>query len=109
MIGGEQLVAALEVERAQHGIEAGGGIRHEGQVVRIGAHERSKLASRRVQGRLEVMGEEEDRLGLHPFAPRLLGGEHRARSGTVRAVVEEGDGRVQGPVPCELGGHRGLS
>ena len=51
VVGGEQLVARRERQRAQHGVDAGGGVAHEGEVVGIGAHERGQRGPRDVEQR----------------------------------------------------------
>ncbi len=59
--------------------------------------------ARRVEQRRQLVVQEADGLGLHPVAQGLLDGEDRFRTGAVRAVVQEGDGRVE--PPAEVGPH----
>lgn len=70
-------------------------------------HKLAQRGPRVVEGSLEVMAEEAHRLRLDPFAPRLLGCQHRTRGGAERAVVQEIDAPMQGPLAGYLGGHRG--
>jgi hypothetical protein len=109
VVGRQELVASIQSQRTQDGVRACGRIGYECEVVRIGANERPKDGARPIQGRFQLAGEETDGLRLHPFAPCLLRGQHGSWSGPERAVIEERDGRIQGPVLGELGRHRGLS
>jgi hypothetical protein len=54
----------------------------------------------------KITGEELHGLRLHPVAPAPLRIEHLARACPERAVVQEGDRLIEGPLGGELGRHR---
>ena len=97
VVVGQELVAGLEVERADDGVHRAGRVGDEGEVVRVGADERAEVARAVAQEARQVAGEELDRLRLHPVAPAVLRLQHRARARPERAVVQEGDRGVQRP------------
>ena len=96
--GDEQLVVLVEVERAQHGIDAGGCVGDEGDVLRLRADERRDLGARGVEQRLELAHHEPHRLALQPCAVLVLLGQHCDGRGAEGAVIEVGDGGVKKPV-----------
>ena len=102
-VGGEHLVAGLEPQRARDRVDAGGGVGHEDDVLRVGADEAGERAARLGQQPLQASAQELDRLLLQLALPGLVGLEDRPRAGAEAAVVEEGD------VPAEqvLVGQRG--
>ena len=53
VVRGEELVARLEIQRPEHRVDAGRGVRDEDEVVRVGPHERrrARLAPRRAAPR----------------------------------------------------------
>ena len=107
VIGGEELVARREGERAEHRVHPAGGVGDEGQVVGIGPHEGGQRAPRNLQTRIQLAAEEAHRLRFQLGAERGLMAQHLGRAGAVRAVVEEGDGGVERPERREVrrGGH----
>ena len=102
VVGDEQLVSSRQREGAQGGVDAGGGVRHQCQVVGIRADEAGQGGA----GRGEQLGadaqEEAGRVGLELGAQLLLPVQHRQRCGAEGAVVELDDVRVQPPVSCQL-------
>ena len=106
VIGGEDLVPGLELERSRNRVDAGGGVRDEDEVLCVRPDECGERSARLIQGRFQVADEEGDRLALHPLAPGVLGRQHRSRRRAERAVVQERDARVERPVAGELGRHR---
>ncbi len=109
VVGHEQLVARREGQTPQHRIDRRGGIRHECEVLGIGSQEGRQRGTGSIQVSLELLREESDRVRLHARAPAALCLEHGARRGSERAVVQEDDGRVEGPGRGELGRHQALS
>ena len=109
MVGGQQLVARLEAQRAQHRIDPGGGVGDERQVIGPGTDEGTQRGSGRVQRRLEPLDHEANGLVLQLEPPRGLSLQHHARGGAVRAVVQEVDARIERPVAGVLGRHRWVS
>ena len=91
VVGGDQLVAGLQDERAEHGVHPDGGVVDEGEVVGVDVEERPEPAARLVEQRLDGPDEEVDRIPLHPGPELGLQREHLAGAGAERAVVEEGD------------------
>ena len=102
----DDLVTAVKAQAAGDDVDAGGRVRDEGEVVRIGTQEPPKFLACVVERRLEVSSEERDGLALHPYTPPVLRLEHGARRRAERPVVEEGHRGVERPVDGELGGHR---
>ena len=98
VVGGEQLVARLELERADHGVHAAGRVRNEREIVRICPDEPRQISPGFVEQALEITCQELQRLPLHARAQLRLRLEHRLRAGSERAVVEEVDARVERPV-----------
>ena len=56
VIGNEQFISTIERKRAQHRVDAGGGVRYEHQVGAVHAQERRKRIPRRVNAGGEVTG-----------------------------------------------------
>ena len=82
VIGGEHLVAGLQIERARHHIHARGGIGDEDQMGSVCTEElRQPGACLRQQCR-GAAAEELHRIALHLAHPLLLRLEHLARAGT---------------------------
>ena len=97
MVVDEDLVTWLEVQRPQDGARRNSGVRHERQVVWIGADERSDHRPRLADLSLELASEEVDRVGFEAILPLSLGRQDRRRTGTERAVIEERHRRIEGP------------
>src|SRR5258705_3606531 len=72
MIADDNLISALERERAQDRVKAGSRIRNEGEILRVGAEELRERISRLVEQIFEIAHEELNRLPLHPEPHRLL-------------------------------------
>ena len=106
MVGREQLVAGGEPEAPEDRVDPGGRVRDEREVLGIGADEVTQNCSSLGEIALEVAAEELDGLCLHAVLPRALGREDDARTGAVRAVVEEVDRRIERPVVSEGRGHQ---
>lgn len=103
VVGSQQLVAGLEVERTQDGIDPGRGVGNEGEPVGIGAEERRHPFPCGIEQPRELPRQEADWLRLHPVSQDTLEFQHLHRAGAVRAVVQERDGRIQ--APAEVGLH----
>ena len=86
VVVGQQLVAGLEAERLEHGVDAGRRVRHEGQAVGVGAQEarRPPPAPRRAgrAGRRSGTGQARPRAGRATRAGRP--GPARGRRRTSR-------------------------
>ena len=106
VVVGQQLVARREAERAHDRIDGARRVRHEGEVVGIGADERGEGDPRAGEKGRQVAGEELDGLRLHPVLPCSLGLEDGPRTGSERPVVEEGDRGIERPMPGQLRRHR---
>ena len=91
----QDLVAGLEIERTQHGIDRRGRVFHEDQVGGIGANEARQVASRIAQRIGQHVAQEMVGICLHPLAPALGGVEHLNRGGAKRAVVDEVNPRFE--------------
>ncbi len=104
VVGGEQLVAGVEAERAQDRVHARRRVGDEDQILGVRVDEVGERAPGGVEPGLELAIEERDRAVLENGAqPRLLGLDG-ARAGTKRAMVEkrevgiEAEERAQGVV-----------
>ena len=103
MVRHQQFLARMESPRPQDGIDSGGGVGDEDEVLRVGADRRGQRLPRLVQERLHPPGQEPHRLRLH-LPPQLrLPLEDRPGARPERPVIEQGDGRVQRP---GVGGNR---
>ena len=96
--GDEELVVLVEVERAEDGVDAGGGVGDEGEVVGRSAEEVGQHGAGGVEARLDLVREKTHRLALHLLAQRGLHRQDRARRRAEGTVIEERDGRVEEPV-----------
>ena len=67
-----------EAQRLQHGVDAGRGVRHERQAVRVGAQEAGDLQPGGVEQTAQLAAQEADGLGLHPVAQRPAAPRARA-------------------------------
>jgi hypothetical protein len=97
VVGRQQLVAGREPERAQDGVDPGGRVRHEDEILRIGAEEGRELRARLIEQASEIAHEELHRLSLDAIAPALLLGEDFSRAGAERAVVQKGERGIETP------------
>ncbi len=98
MVGDEQLVTGGEGEGTEHGVDAGGGVGDEDQVVGSGTEEPAQAGAGRVQQLLQVPLEEAHRVGLHAAPDTVLGGEDGLGRGAEGPVVEEVVVRIEDPV-----------
>ncbi len=109
MVRDQDLVPLAERKGPEDCVEPRGGIVHEDEVFSPRAQERGDLAGRDAEPRriaarhpdadLRELAQEISRgLPLDLVPDRLLGLEHAARGRTHRAVVEIGDGWIQGPL-----------
>ena len=105
MVGGEQLIAGLQFEPAEHGVHARCGVGGEDDVFGLTADEGREVDAGMAEERPEIAAEKLHRLPLHAGSELGLLLEYGARSGAEGAVVEEGDMRVEVPVAREVGGH----
>ena len=94
----DQLVVLVEIERAENGIHARGGIRHERDRRRIGSDESTQHSARLIEQRLELPHHESHRFALHLRAQRVLSRQHYLRRRAEGAVIEVRDGGVEEPV-----------
>src|SRR5439155_28274 len=92
----QELIAGIEMERADDGIDRTGRIGDEREIVRVGPDERSELATRLAKEAVEIPREELDRLPFHPVPVVPLRLENGARAGSERAVIQEGDRGIEG-------------
>ena len=97
VVVGQDLVAQAEAERAQDRVRRAGRVRHEREVVRIGPEELAEDGARLGEEARQVARQELDRPGLEPVAPLALRLQDRPRTRAERAVVEEGDRRIERP------------
>ena len=103
MVRDQQFIAAFEWQRAQHGVDTRGRIRHEHQARRVGSEEFRQLTASIVEQLFKVANEELDRLALEAVANLSLIFEHRPRAGPERAVVQVNHLRVERPKPRVTG------
>jgi hypothetical protein len=107
-VGREHLVAGPEVERTGSEVDAGRGVRDEGEVVGGAADVVRESCSRRVEEGRQAAVEKVDGLALELALPRLVALEDRPRARAEGAVVEERDLGVEEELAAELlGGQRG--
>ena len=90
VIGGQQLVARLEVERGEHGVEAGRGVGDRCQVIGVGADEAAERGARRRPSQARGRGRRSGPAPL-PCAPATRLGP-RARRAAWRRTTR-GSGR----------------
>ena len=93
----QQLVIGREPQRAEHGVDAGRGVLDEREVLRVSTKERSKLGASAIEKSFQVIVEEAAGPALETIAQLLLGAKDDPRARSKRAVIEEGDRRVQDP------------
>ena len=93
--GRQHLVAGLEPQGADDGVQTGGGVRDEDEVVGARAEEDGQRGARPGRQLLETAGEELDRIALELPLQVLIAGEDGRRTGSEAAVVEERDPRVE--------------
>jgi hypothetical protein len=79
--GGKQLIAAAQLERAQHGVDAGRGVGDEDQVSRSCSDEAGHLRPSRFQPLLVVPPEELHRRSFHFLPQPSLQCQDRLRTG----------------------------
>jgi hypothetical protein len=104
VVGDQQFITAFESQRAQHGVDTGGGIWHEDQALRVRAEEFCQLTASFVEQRFQVADEELDRLAFETVANLSLILEHNPRAGSERAMVQVNHLWVEGPKPRVAGG-----
>ena len=97
VVGRKHLVAAIEVQRAQDGVDGRGRIGDQGQVVRIDPDEGGELGSRPVEKVLQVSRQEARRMRLELGSSALVNVEDGAHTRPEGAVVEVRDRRIQRP------------
>jgi hypothetical protein len=90
-------VSALQTEAAENGVDAGGCVDDECEVVRPGAKEIPQNGARLIELPEIVVVEEHQRFALDPTSNAGLLVEHGLRSRTKRPVIEENDLRVEQP------------
>ena len=93
--GRQHLVAGLEPERADDGVQSGGSVRDEDEIVGSRAEEGGQRGARPGRQLVESAGEELDRVALELALQLLVAREDGRRAGAVAAVVEERDPRVE--------------
>ena len=103
MVRDQEFITAFESQRAQHGVDTRGGIRHEHQALRVGSEELRERPSGIVEQLFKVANEELDRLSLKAIANLPLIIQHRSRAGSERAVVHVNHARVERPNPRTSG------
>ena len=91
VIGGQDLVAGLQIERLGDDVESLGGIDQPDDIVGPGTEEGRERDARCPHPRREVASEEGDGLALELKLEVLVGFEHRSRAGAERAMVEKDD------------------
>ena len=107
VIVGQQLIAGLEPERLEHGVDPGRRVGDERESLGIRAEEPPDRAARVVEQPGQVVGQELDRLRLQPIAPGSLDLEDRCGARPVRAVVQERDRGIESPAEVAL--HSGMT
>ena len=85
VVGRQDLVARLEPQRAQNGVDAAGRVRDQGEVVRVGAEERPERPPDLGEEAVELAREELDRLGLRA-GRATRAGRRGPRPGTRRTT-----------------------
>ena len=105
VVGRDDLVARLEVERLGDDVESLGGVDEADDVVGLCAEFGGKRDARHAHAIGQVAPEEGDRLALQLELPVLIGLENLARAGAERAVVEEDHVVAKQEVPREIFGH----
>jgi hypothetical protein len=103
VVGGQDLVADVEGQRLDDGVDAAGRVGQPGQVGWLRAEQLGQRLARAVEPLLELVVEEAHRLALHPRAQLGLRLEHHPRRGTERTVVEERDLWIECPVAAKVG------
>jgi len=94
-IRAQHFVACLEIERPGGDVHAGGRVRHEHQIVRIGPDVCTEGLTRLGEQALESPPEELDGPAFQLDLPLLVAREDVARARTERAMVEEHDAWVE--------------
>src|SRR5215813_5377377 len=97
VVRGEELIALLEGERAQHGVDAARGVADEGEVVGVAAHEGGEGLAGLVEAAVQLAAKEAHGLRFQLRAESGLDVEHLPGTGAVGAVVQEGDVALQRP------------
>ena len=95
VVGGEDLVARLERYGIDHGVDAGGGIGHEHDIIGPGTDQPGGRRPGDSQKIGELAGKKVDRLTLHLVLERALDIADRCGHGPKRAVVQKGHARVE--------------
>ena len=93
----QDLVAGLELDRAENGLGAGGRVVDEDDVVGLGAEIFRELGSSRAHPLGQLAREEIADGALHVLADDVLGGEHRLRRRAVAAVIQMSGAPVERP------------
>jgi hypothetical protein len=101
VVGGEQLIAAAQLERARNGVNAGGGVGDEDQVARASADEAGYLGAGGFQAVLVMPPEKLDGSRFHFLTQLGLQGQDRLWASAEGAVVQEHRARRQRPVPAK--------
>jgi len=100
--GGEQLIAAPQLERPRHGVNTGRGVVDEDQVARSHSDEAGHLRPSRFQPLLIMPPEELHGSRFHFLPQPGLQFQDRLRTGAERAVVQEHRSLRQRPVPAKV-------
>ena len=95
MVGGQDLVAGFQRQRASDHVQPGGGVGDVDKIVCIGADEGAQRGAGLGHQALEAAAEELDRLAFELALPALVGLEDGARAGAERPVVEENHVRAE--------------
>ncbi len=90
-------VAALPGIRAEHRVDRRRRVRHESEVLRTRADQRSQSIARPFQRFRESMQKESHRVGFHACTPRILLGEDRSRTRAEGPVIEEDQAVLEHP------------
>ena len=105
MVGRDDLVARLEVERLGDDVEPLGGVDEANDIVGVRAEFGRERNARHAHAIGQVAPEEGNRLALELELPVLVGLEDFARAGAERAVIEEDHVVAKQEVAREVLGH----
>jgi hypothetical protein len=91
----EHFFAGVEIERPRRDVHAGGCIRDENEIVRIGADVCTERSARLGEQPVQPARKELNRPPLQLELPFLVAREHVPRACTERAMVEKHDFRIE--------------
>lgn len=89
VVGREDFVAGLEIERARHDVDSVGGVGDEDEVIRIAMEVEAEVHASLSQQVVDPPAEELDRLGLKLTLPPVIPVEDRLRARAKAAMVQE--------------------